>query len=820
MSLFLKINGLTFNINISVLTEKQRNRRLSAIMFTDIVGYTAIMQKDEVKATKIRAQHRQEFRRYHDLFNGEILQYYGDGTLSVFQSGVQAVECAIAIQKILSKGKEVVPLRIGLHMGDVVFDGTEIYGDGVNVASRIESMCVAGAILLSGKLNDELKNHVDISTASLGHFEFKNIDQATEVFSVINEGIKVPDSSELMGKLRTADKSIAVLPFVNMSSNKETEYFSDGMTEEIINALSKIKKLKVTSRTSSFFFKNKQVPIPQIGKELNVATILEGSIRLSGNMMRITAQLINVGDGFHFWSETWDRKLENVFEIQDEISLEIAEKLREDVGHFDIDDHLIDAPEVPVEVYKKYLKGRFHILKYNVPDVEKGISILQDISKYYPKFPLPYLDVNQGYAFLGAVGMMPSDESFSKGKYYLDKAIELDENLPECQYGLAGISYWFKWDLDAAYSQAEKALELRPGYADAYQLMAAIHMTAGKYEAALSYVDKALQLDPFSAMNHHIKGVIHYYQENFKEAIPHFEKSVSLDGNFVLSKLAQANILLLLGKADEALVVYEGMPSDRFGELSKLGGLTLAYTFLGEQTKAEEGIKKLEEGLQEDSKGWVIEFLMLYYVKKGNHAKAIQLIEQGVATRFPFMIAIAGDPMFKPLFLNPRFQEIVQEILGEKYFQNLLKNWLPKADSNKVKSSLKESNELSSLQKKPLMDEVDSEMYSQKLVDLIEKQAPYLESQFTLKKLADLITIHPNQLSWLLNNHFGKSFNDFINHYRIEAFKEFALDPEKAHITLIGLAYESGFNSKTAFNTYFKKEVGMSPKEWMKSARQ
>ena len=232
----------------------QKTRRLAAIMFTDIVGYTALMQKDEKTAADIRAHHRKEFQQYHEKYHGEILQYFGDGTLSVFKSGVEAVECAIAIQNALKKG-EPVPLRIGLHIGDIVFDGTDIYGDGVNLASRIESMSVAGAVLLSGKLNDELNNHKQISTISLGYFELKNIKNPIEVFAVANEGIKVPERSELKGKQKQQTKSIAVLPFVNMSSDKENEYFSDGMTEEIINALAKIKGLKVTSRTSSFFFK-------------------------------------------------------------------------------------------------------------------------------------------------------------------------------------------------------------------------------------------------------------------------------------------------------------------------------------------------------------------------------------------------------------------------------------------------------------------------------------------------------------------------------------------------------------------------------------
>jgi len=217
-------------------------RRLAAVMFTDIIGYTALMQQSETTAAKVRTRHRTVFKQYHNQYHGKILQYFGDGTLSIFQSGVAAVECAIAMQKDLQKGDKL-PLRIGLHIGDIVFDGTEIYGDSVNVASRIESMGIAGAVLVSGRLNEELKNQPQISTLSLGYFELKNITTPIEVFAVSNKGIKTPIRSELKGKQKAVAKTIAVLPFVNMSSDEDNEYFSDGMTEEIINALAKIKEL-------------------------------------------------------------------------------------------------------------------------------------------------------------------------------------------------------------------------------------------------------------------------------------------------------------------------------------------------------------------------------------------------------------------------------------------------------------------------------------------------------------------------------------------------------------------------------------------------
>lgn len=214
----------------------------------------------------------------------------------------------------------------------------------MNLASRIESMGIAGGILLSEKLNGELKNHAHISTKSLGHYLLKNINEPIEIFSVTDEGVNVPAPSELKGKQKETEKTIAVLPFVNMSADEEVEYLSDGMTEEIINALSKIKNLKVTSRTSSFFFKNKNIPLPQIAQKLNVSNVLEGSIRGAGNKMRITAQLVEVKEDIHFWSQKFDRSLDDIFAVQDEISLLIADKLREHIGHLEIEDQLVEPP--------------------------------------------------------------------------------------------------------------------------------------------------------------------------------------------------------------------------------------------------------------------------------------------------------------------------------------------------------------------------------------------------------------------------------------------------------------------------------------------
>ena len=769
-------------------------RRLAAIMFTDIVGYTALMQKNEANAAAVRTRHRTIFNQYHQNYNGEILQYFGDGTLSIFQSSVAAVECAIAIQKDLQQG-EKVPLRIGLHIGEIVFDGTEIYGDSVNLTSRIESMGVAGAVLLSGKVNEELKNHPEIGTASLGHFELKNIDRPVEIFAVTNSEITIPERSALKGKQTIQNKSIAVLPFINMSASTENEYFSDGITEEIINALSKIKNLKVTSRTSSFFFKNKKIPLTEIGNQLKVANILEGSVRLSNNKVRITAQLINVQEDSHFWSETFDRSLEDIFAVQDEISLLIAEKLREHIGHFEIADQLVPNQNIPVEIYKQYLKGKYFIQKLNLPDVKKAIAIFEELIIKQPDFALPYLGIHQGYAFFGAFGVLPAQEAFAKGKPYLDKAIALDENLPECQYNLAGISFWRDWDLEKVYQQMHKALEIRPGYADAYQTLAPTLAIEGKYDAALNCIEKALQLDPFAAMNMHLKGLVYYFQEKYEEAILYFDKCLVLEPHFILASMIKGTALLLKGDITKAKRVFQSLPTDKLGNLIKIGGMALVYIKEGEIAKAEAGITKLKGSLQTDLIDRAMSLLIFCYTTLERYEEAMQLIEQGMKYRLPFMLMLEAEPLLKPLKTIPRFREIMQEVIGKKNTAEFPK----KKYKN---SSLKPE---------------DAEIYAQKLAQYIQKEEPYLQSDLTLRQLAEMIGIHPNNLSQLLNEKIGKNFSEYINALRLEAFKKNAENPANQHLTILALAYESGFNSKTVFNTFFKKMMGITPKAYWKT---
>ena len=305
----------------------KQTRQLAAVMFADMTGYTALMQQDEQRAKLLRDRQRRILQQMIHSYNGRIIQYYGDGSLNLFDSAIDAVLCSTEIQKAL-KQEPQVPLRIGIHSGDVVYDEEGVYGDSVNLASRIEALAAPGSVLVSDKVFDEIKNQAGIQTTSLGRFKLKNVQREVEVFAISNEGLVIP-SRAFTGNNAGTEKTIAVLPFVNMSADPENEYFSDGISEEILNALTKVEGLQVTARSSAFYFKGKNEDIRQIGSKLGVANVLSGSVRKAGKRIRTTAQLINTADGYHIWSETYDSDLENIFDVQDEISLKILNRLKE-----------------------------------------------------------------------------------------------------------------------------------------------------------------------------------------------------------------------------------------------------------------------------------------------------------------------------------------------------------------------------------------------------------------------------------------------------------------------------------------------------------
>ena len=389
---------------------------LAAVMFADIVGYSKMMQEDEQNAKFLRDRQRAVIKGLLLQYHGEVMQYYGDGTLLMFGSALDAVNCARDIQKELKK-QPLVPLRIGIHIGDVMYDDEGIYGDAVNIAARVQALGISGSVMLSGKVVDEIKNQPGFRLESFGQHELKNIYMPVGIYALADDGFSVPDQSYVQRLTGTKPKSIAVLPFNNFSPETDNEYFSDGITEEIINALTKIKDLQVASRTSVFTYKNEVKDVREIGKELNVSTVLEGSVRKAGNRFRVTAQLINADDGFHIWSDNFDGELQDIFTVQDEIARKIVDKL-EDSFSLQDQKNIYESSTDSVEAYNYYLQGLYYWNKRTPEAIYKAIDYFDRAISECDTYINALAFLANCYTYLGTIGHMPGERAFMIAEKY------------------------------------------------------------------------------------------------------------------------------------------------------------------------------------------------------------------------------------------------------------------------------------------------------------------------------------------------------------------------------------------------------------------
>ena len=592
------------------------------------------------------------------------------------------------------------------------------------------------------------------------------------------------------------NKTIAVLPFANMSGKEELEYFSDGITEEIINALAKIEQLKVTSRTSSFFYKGKKVPITQIASELNVATILEGSVRLSAQTIRITAQLIQAEEDFHFWSETWDRKLDNIFEIQDEISLHIAEKLREQYGHFEIQEHLVENKAVKLDAYQYALKARYHFNKWNPGDVKTAIDIYHKAIEIDPDYTEAYVGLADAYSFMATTQFMSPEEAWKKSVEYTHKAFALNPENAGVHYLLANLSFFTDCNIADAWAHANKSLQLKPSYPEAQQYMAFLYILTGDMKQAQQHLQLALAIDPLNQETLFYKAYYLYRNKEFGQAMSIFEELLQKNPRNIPAFMVYCYCMLFQKSFDELLEKIENAPKDMLIYQEKLGILTLTYILKGDQENIDLQLSKLEQEAENPIAFQAHSYLFLAYANLQRADDAFALLDRSLKMKSSVLLLSFSDPLVNGLVHDKRYGSYHDQLYGQL------------------------KNQQSHSKKKPLLDDQTATAYAARLLKFTETQRPYLNPSISLRDLANQVELHSNQLSWLLNETIGKKFNEFINHYRLEHSKELAKDPDNAHISIIGLAYESGFNSKTVFNTFFKKEEGITPVEFLKSRSQ
>jgi TolB-like protein/AraC-like DNA-binding protein/Tfp pilus assembly protein PilF len=578
-----------------------------------------------------------------------------------------------------------------------------------------------------------------------------------------------------------------------MSSRGDNEFFCDGITEEIINALSKIKQLKVTSRTSSFFFKGREAPIREIGDKLDVSTILEGSVRIAGDLLRITAQLIDVATDSHFWSETWDRKLENIFEIQDEISLLIADKLREQFGHMEIEDHLVQSPTQNIDAYELLLKGKYLFNHWNPEDVNKAIALFEQAIELDSQLLDAHMALADGYGFLATTGFAPREASWKKAMEHMTIVKQINPDHAPLNYQLANHAFFTEADFSKAFRYTLKCIESKPNYPEGQQFMAFLHLIKNDFSRAKEHLSYALAIDPLNRESLFYQAYFHYRTEDFKKAIAVCQELLDANPKNLPALVVKFYSMLLLGQADEVIAESAKLPDEILIPDERSGMNALACLSKKDFKNAAPHIHQVMARSKENASHQADAYAFLIYAQQSKADEAFAIVEKLFSHHSSILLLNYYDPLAKNLSSDERFPSYAARIYPE---------YSPKETAARTNTSQ--------------LDQVTAAAYSEKLLSFMQGELPYLDPSLNLRSLASQIEIHPNQLSWLLNEVIGKNFNEFINNYRIEHFKKMAVDPSNAHISLVGLAFESGFNSKTVFNTYFKKLEGMTPSAFLK----
>ena len=468
--------------------------QLAAILFVDIVGYSSMMQHDEQAAIKKINHFREVIEIIAGELDGKIIQYYGDGCLLLFNSSTDSAEFAKLLQDDLHIDP-VVPARIGIHMGDVLLHQGNVFGDVVNIASRIQALAPAGGIYVSEMVYRNIVNKQGLDCVFIQEQKLKNIKEPIRIYELLTPFSRpvITPAAEVspQGKVKTA---VAVLPFFNMSNDQEQEYFSDGLTEDIITQLSKIKALKVVSRTSVMQYKKAPKHVKEIGRELGVSVILEGSVQRSQDQVRITAQLIDAATDEHLWADSYDRSVKDIFSIQREVALAIADVLNAKLSQQETKE-LDQTPTSSLEAYDLYLRGKFLVEQRSREELIAARELFEQAVARDSNFAIALSGLAATYLLASFRGYEDPGKMLWMAKKYIDLALALDPQSGESQ---ASLGYWYhqKFDWHAAELTYKRSIEQNPNQSNVYLWLAVLLEGKGELSEALSIYEKGCSINP------------------------------------------------------------------------------------------------------------------------------------------------------------------------------------------------------------------------------------------------------------------------------------------------------------------------------------
>lgn len=538
------------------MAEERTRRKLTAILSADVKGYSRLMGEDEVGTVQLLKKYREIMARFIKRHGGRVVDSPGDNLLAEFASIVDATQCAVEVQKKLNSFNSDLPankrmeFRIGINLGDVIEDGTRIYGDGVNIAARIEALAREGEICVSGSVFDQIEGKMPLDYEYLGEQTVKNIKKPVRVYRIYVESEK---KFAFKKKPEMPDKpSIAVLPFENMSGDPTKEYFSDGLTEEIITGLSKIPHLFVIARNSTFTYKGKAVKVQQVSREMGAKYVLEGSVRSAGERVRITAQLVDGTTGQHLWAHRYDRELRDIFAIQDEITMNIMIALQ--VRLTEGEQAGLQAKHTNnLEAYVKYLQAREYLLQGTKESFVLARRKYEEAIALEPGYAPAYADLALGYLIEVWVGWSLSPEqSGALAMKYAQKCLALDESLSSA-HAVLGMLHLVLRQWDKAIKESEIAVSLSPNSADSVVMLAIAYRTVGRVEEALSMLEKAVNLNPMPPNWYlHEFGSCYRLMGRYEEAIAMNKSVLNRSPDYINSRLNLICTYMMSGKKEAA----------------------------------------------------------------------------------------------------------------------------------------------------------------------------------------------------------------------------------------------------------------------------
>jgi TolB-like protein/class 3 adenylate cyclase/Flp pilus assembly protein TadD len=683
----------------------KQQRKLAAIMFTDMVGYSKLSQTNEALALELLETHREILRPIFVKHSGSEIETAGDSFFVEFQSAVDAANCAIEIQttllerNVLAEQKRQIRIRIGLHIGDIVKIGRNVHGDGVNIAARLEPLATPEGICLSEDFARAVQNKLDYPVVKKTEVNLKNISAPMNIYCIQLPWVKERDLEKEINKnfnvtikksLRYAlpltfiilllliyflspvedngemQKRIAVLPFVNISKESEDDYFTDGITEEIISNLAKISGLDVIARTSIMKYKNTNLDVSQIGSELRVGTVLEGSVRTADNKTRITVQLIDVPTQKHLWAEDYDRELKDVFAIQSDIAMKVAKELKVQLL-INEKKQIEKRGTENISAYKNYLLGNYYLNKRTGEDINRGMDYFNNAVEIDPNFAIAYTGIANCYTLIGgaAYGNLSREEASIKAKDAVLKALEIDETLAEALTSLAYINFRFDWNWDEAERKFMKALEFKPGYAAAHEWYALLLSLVGKYDDALNKMQRAYELDPLSPSISNGVGRMLDFSGRHSEAVIQYKKTLELHPDYAETHFALAMSYTMSRKINEALYAINKAIELSHGRLVMITQKGMIYGFAGKKKEALEILNEVEQlSYPNPISPWLS---LSIYLSLEDNDKFFEFAYKAFEQKDPLMVYFKTLPAFNSnLQKEPRFHDILKKMKLEE----------------------------------------------------------------------------------------------------------------------------------------------------------